>query len=115
MCALVTGVQTCALPIYQPEAVLDHNIGRRFDARTARREFELARRCVVFGSKRLNGLYYSVQRVGFVISQVSEDRKSVVQGKSVSVRVDLGGRRIIKKKKEVRNSKKLKQDKKMIK
>src|SRR3546814_11038284 len=28
-----------------------------------------------------------------------EDRKSVVEGKSVSVRVDLGGRRIIKKKK----------------
>src|SRR3546814_12148958 len=29
-----------------------------------------------------------------------EDRKSVVEGKSVSVRVDLGGRRIINKKKE---------------
>src|SRR3546814_18912700 len=29
----------------------------------------------------------------------SEDRKSVVSGKSVSVRVNLGGRRIIKKKK----------------
>src|SRR3546814_20602069 len=28
------------------------------------------------------------------------DRKSVVQGKSVSVRVDLGGRRILKKKKK---------------
>src|SRR3546814_12318348 len=28
------------------------------------------------------------------------DRKSVVEGKSVSVRVDLGGRRIMKKKKE---------------
>src|SRR3546814_18161286 len=28
-----------------------------------------------------------------------QDRKSVVEGKSVSVRVDLGGRRIIKKKK----------------
>src|SRR3546814_15233034 len=28
------------------------------------------------------------------------DRKSVVQGKSVSVRLDLGGRRIIKKKKQ---------------
>src|SRR3546814_18187178 len=28
-----------------------------------------------------------------------QDRKSVVQGKSVSVRVDLGGRRIIKQKK----------------
>src|SRR3546814_12358016 len=30
------------------------------------------------------------------------DRKSVVSGKSVSVRVDLGGRRIIKKKKQKR-------------
>src|SRR3546814_13094296 len=30
------------------------------------------------------------------------DRKSVVEGKSVSVRVDLGGRRIIKKKKNER-------------
>src|SRR3546814_15645979 len=29
------------------------------------------------------------------------DRKSVVWGKSVSVRVDLGGRRIIKKKKQI--------------
>src|SRR3546814_15774067 len=29
------------------------------------------------------------------------DRKSVVQGKSVSVRVDLGGRRIIKKKNKI--------------
>src|SRR3546814_18186910 len=29
---------------------------------------------------------------------VGEDRKSVVEGKRVSVRVDLGGRRIIKKK-----------------
>src|SRR3546814_13596857 len=32
-----------------------------------------------------------------------EDRKSVVSGKSVSVRVDLGGRRIIKKKTQQRN------------
>src|SRR3546814_11655045 len=31
--------------------------------------------------------------------RVCVDRKSVVEGKSVSVRVDLGGRRIIKKKK----------------
>src|SRR3546814_14201427 len=31
------------------------------------------------------------------------DRKSVVEGKSVSVRVDLGGRRIIKKKKQITN------------
>src|SRR3546814_17424015 len=32
------------------------------------------------------------------------DRKSVVWGKSVSVRVDLGGRRIIKKKKQSKNN-----------
>src|SRR3546814_17490236 len=32
---------------------------------------------------------------------VQQDRKSVVEGKSVSVRVDLGGRRIIKKKKKL--------------
>src|SRR3546814_16069878 len=35
----------------------------------------------------------------------SEDRKSVVSGKSVSVRVDLGGRRLIKKKKNKLNIK----------
>src|SRR3546814_14857226 len=34
--------------------------------------------------------------------QDAEDRKSVVSGKSVSVRVDLGGRRIIKKKNKQR-------------
>src|SRR3546814_18614916 len=33
---------------------------------------------------------------------VTGDRKSVVEGKSVSVRVDLGGRRIIKKKKKTK-------------
>src|SRR3546814_17511806 len=32
--------------------------------------------------------------------QLSEDRKSVVQGKRVTVRVDLGGRRIIQKTKK---------------
>src|SRR3546814_17978489 len=35
------------------------------------------------------------------------DRKSVVEGQSVSVRVDLGGRRIIKKKKKKQNQKKI--------
>src|SRR3546814_13790377 len=34
-----------------------------------------------------------------VVGKCYEDRKSVVEGKSVSVRVDLGGRRNIKKKK----------------
>src|SRR3546814_13770635 len=34
-----------------------------------------------------------------VVAEINRDRKSVVEGTSVSVRVDLGGRRIIKKKK----------------
>src|SRR3546814_11059461 len=33
----------------------------------------------------------------------TRDRKSVVEGKTVSVRVDLGGRRTIRKKKDARN------------
>src|SRR3546814_17755833 len=37
-------------------------------------------------------------RNGYGRKTVTTDRKSVVSGKSVSVRVDLGGRRIIKKK-----------------
>src|SRR3546814_18617989 len=40
--------------------------------------------------------YAEVRRLKLL---VTVDRKSVVSGKSVSVRVDLGGRRIIKKKK----------------
>src|SRR3546814_14130020 len=36
--------------------------------------------------------------LAFLSAHDDEDRKSVVKGKSVSVRVDLGGRRIIKKK-----------------
>src|SRR3546814_13839852 len=40
-----------------------------------------------------------VRRPRRVELQARSDRKSVVEGKSVSVRVDLGGRRIIKKKK----------------
>src|SRR3546814_14191911 len=39
------------------------------------------------------------QGPAFIANRIVEtDRKSVVEGKSVSVRVDLGGRRIIKKK-----------------
>src|SRR3546814_14810425 len=38
------------------------------------------------------------------LGRVSLDRKSVVLGKSVSVRVDLGGRRIIKKKNKTTTS-----------
>src|SRR3546814_20626144 len=37
-----------------------------------------------------------------VAAKAAQDRQSVVSGKSVSVRVDLGGRRIIKKKKQIK-------------
>src|SRR3546814_19418109 len=37
-------------------------------------------------------------QAGNIAAGVERDRKSVVEGKSVSVRVDLGGRRIVKKK-----------------
>src|SRR3546814_17340206 len=40
------------------------------------------------------------------ITHTGEDRKSVVQGKSVSVRVDLGGRRSMKKKTKINKMKK---------
>src|SRR3546814_15812168 len=40
-----------------------------------------------------------VERIIESLPGIAEDRKSVVQGKSVSVRVDFGGGRIIKKKK----------------
>src|SRR3546814_18806969 len=77
-CALVTGVQTCALPICIPPAasvLLQKASGYPEDRRVAPRSFQ--------------GTAASAS-VGCV------DRKSVVEGKSVTVRVDLGDRRFIK-------------------
>src|SRR3546814_19469323 len=73
-CALVTGVQTCALPIWPGE----RRLGIDDPALLADRR-EVPQESAPFGEMR------------------EADRKSVVSGKSVSVRVDLGGRRIIKK------------------
>src|SRR3546814_20947498 len=56
-------------------------------------------RADLFGDLRPN-LLSSDPREGFEFFFRQEDRKSVVSGKSVSVRVDLGGRRIITKKKQ---------------
>src|SRR3546814_18891013 len=46
------------------------------------------------------GFYGVIGRLGRIFIETEADRKSVVEGKSVSVRVDLGGRRTIKKKKK---------------
>src|SRR2546430_3846853 len=88
----VTGVQTCALPICQAAA---RPRARRSGARVIRRRAQAARRD--------DGADARAHRAGgrdavnsFVIAKT--DRKSVVEGK----RVDLGGRRIIKKKKKKR-------------
>src|SRR3546814_19733190 len=50
-------------------------------------------------------LRYSCGIPGQSLAYKLGDRQSVVQGKSVSVRVDLGGRRIIKKKKHTQTYK----------
>src|SRR3546814_16071856 len=47
------------------------------------------------------GLQLAVPRPGGKVLRLRRDRKSVVEGKSVSVRVDLGGRRLIKKKNRI--------------
>src|SRR3546814_15220437 len=93
-CALVTGVQTCALPIYHvtlrvgatPETPLPRKpdaliVGRAADGQSLE--------CLVVEldgtTDRPDGSTY-------------HDRKSVVKGESVAVSVDPGGRSIIKKK-----------------
>src|SRR3546814_13442786 len=81
-CALVTGVQTCALPI------LARRRSRGEVASGARGAPGRAGRA----GDRAGGEAHRLQPAGG-----ARDRKSVVQGKSVSVRVDLGGRRIIEK------------------
>src|SRR3546814_1808069 len=80
-CALVTGVQTCALPISDAASV-DPG-GRSFADRVV----------------QIVEAAYPVDSV--ILEKESGDpakvaRKSVEEGKSVSVRVDLVGRRLIK-------------------
>src|SRR3546814_2520716 len=99
ICALVTGVQTCALPIWRLDrepAVPELRACRRPDRAgdrlvghtTGARPWDRALAAVSAGDRRR----------GFLRSACARDRKSGVWGRSVSVRVDLGGRLIIKKK-----------------
>src|SRR3546814_12076106 len=95
-CALVTGVQTCALPI------LADDTGRSQRPSASLRQGRGAPRpqdgpCDPAGV--LSGGYSAfITSPGRPSGWSCGDRKSVVKGKSVSVRVELGGRRIIKKK-----------------
>src|SRR3546814_21201284 len=102
ICALVTGVQTCALPISRRMEHLDNvnpNIARPatiFDVVPGAELEVLDLRSSSFDTNH----EVKVLSVTIPAIPVFGDRKSVVSGKSVSVRVDTGGRSIIKKKKE---------------
>src|SRR3546814_17671637 len=100
-CALVTGVQTCALPIFGHAA-----FPRRTDGRGRRRLHATIanpgrqeRSAGVRGSPCANcsGFARIARRprgAAVGLSRPQQDRKSVVQGTRVSLRVEIGGRRI---------------------
>src|SRR3546814_3037565 len=64
------------------------------------RRYIIAPRGLEVGAKLVSGLDAPI-RAGNTLPIRAIDRKSVVSGKSVSVRVDIGGRRIIKTKKQL--------------
>src|SRR3546814_12059787 len=59
---------------------------------------------IIFYLRKLRQLARRLALRACWLDRGRSDRKSVVEGKSVSVRVDLGGRRIIKKKHRKQNS-----------
>src|SRR3546814_5585261 len=81
-CSLVTGVQTCALPIFEQCGHAVRVADRGFSARKMGPDPRAQPDLLVSHDSPCG----------------AGDRKSVVLGKRVSVRVDLGGRRIMKKK-----------------
>src|SRR3546814_14603049 len=90
-CALVTGVQTCALPICpggQHESEL----------RAAGRPQADRHAAAVGLDQPLDDVEPEAGPAAAVAAAPEADRKSVVQGKGVSARVDLGWRRSIRKK-----------------
>src|SRR3546814_4781769 len=97
-CALVTGVQTCALPISSPW--LRHGEGQFVALRP---RFGAGKPCAMLPSRtrteivNIHASCVAAGNGGVLILGNSGDRKSVGWGKSVSLRVDIGGRRIIKK------------------
>src|SRR3546814_20473212 len=89
-CALVTGVQTCALPI------LLHPMPDKTSTDIPEPDPSVSAPSI---PKKIQSAYLTAL-LGSALPGEG-DRKSVVSGKSVSVRVDLGGRRFIKKKKHL--------------
>src|SRR3546814_18573092 len=110
-CALVTGVQTCALPIWQPLYACQYFMSRG--------HWQIYNHAAAKGGDRVGRFktlpvrdapadvvklaLRATNAIGDGLYGVDIDRKSVVSGKSVSVRVALGGRSIIKKKTKYNN------------
>src|SRR3546814_20716826 len=106
-CALVTGVQTCALPIYvfidalrQPTELdrLKTFLGWALPS-TVLSSIVAAELAAGARTDKARRLIDDALLAPFARRSRIQDRKSVGWGKRVSVRLDLGGRRIIKKKK----------------
>src|SRR3546814_15117476 len=92
-CALVTGVQTCALPISEP---------MRFPMPNTRAVLERLSGGKVFAKLDLRSGFHQVPlepTARHLTAFATEIGRASCREKSVSVRVDLGGRRIIKKNK----------------
>src|SRR3546814_15854464 len=112
-CALVTGVQTCALPISLLAGLFPRATGRRARHRRDDRQGAVAglsepsadaerraadkRKAPTRDAFVDTGLATADQAASACFS-AARDRKSVGEGKRVSGRVDVGGGRIIKKK-----------------
>src|SRR3546814_5733461 len=103
ICALVTGVQTCALPISGLDDLLERLVGIvcARDQLVGLAHVGLMVLAVMEAQRLRRAV--RLQRVlrigqGGSSNAMPSDRKSVVEGKSVSVSVDLGGSRLIKKK-----------------
>src|SRR3546814_14101395 len=92
-CALVTGVQTCALPILfqsakgtstKPASVVSLN------------SISVTKSCTARTKKHTISTSHARNSTAITSRLANTDRKSVVEGKSGYVRVALGGRRYIK-------------------
>src|SRR3546814_13267536 len=103
--ALVTGVQPCALPSFGVIAETDGDFARAFFAcqYAALVPAPLPLPAALGGRtqylEHIHGMLASIGSRALLAPPTLIDwldRKSVVSGRSVSVRVDLGGRRIIK-------------------
>src|SRR3546814_14228176 len=94
----MTGVQTCALPIYQAVIAIENvRLFQELQARTRDLSRSVEELQALSAVSRAVSSTLDLETVlnTLVARAVQLDRKSVLQGKSVSVRVELGRRRIL--------------------